>query len=241
MSLSKKTRLACASLVLLALPSSAAILLGAFQNGSFDQLLQGWQTSSLMAADGPAQADAQTSVDALPQFGGDESVAGLHVHAQAGTFEGAAEPGKAFAQARLEQRLRSVRSTLLSFDWTSAFTGTTLASGEIAFEASVRVRKLGPVTARPDAPRSGEFELFSGSPQGGIIIDGRPLAMRRVEIDLGRAGIRPGDDVLVQVVLEARVASGAGSGLASFTGILWVDEFFVNPPKIRRAERQPLQ
>jgi hypothetical protein len=240
MSLSK-TRLACASLALLALPSSAAILLGAFQNGSFDELLQGWQTSSLMAADGPGQADAQTSIDSLGFLGGDDSVAGLHVFASAGSIEGAPEPGKAIAQARLEQRLRGVRSTMLSFDWTSAFTGTALQTGEARFEASVRIRKLGPVAARPEAQRSNVFELFSGELDGGIIVDGRPLAMRRVEIDMSQAGIRPGDDVLVQVVLEARADSGAGSGYVTFSGILWVDEFFVNPPKIRRADRQLLQ
>jgi len=238
-----KSKLITLALGVLVLPCSAAVMLGGFRNGSFDQQLDGWKSGKMSGARGMAVAGAEvTAENGRPHGGGDGTAAVLSVWGQAGATDGSTTPGsKAFSLAHLDQRIANIPSTHLSFDWDAGFGGTLFSTGTITYEARVLVKLAGPHAARQGSVPIYEQDLLSNQVgpldpcANGIAFDGRAFGYHHLALDLAEAGFRRGDDILVSIEFDAKVSAPNSCDFAEFSGSVWVDHFFVNPPKIRSA------
>ncbi len=227
-----RTRLLPAVLALLVLPSSAALLVRGFENGSFDQGLGGWQVRRGTSAHGAAQASARVTVGEEFALGGDDAMAGLWLGASAGSLAADMPPSSAVALARLEQEIPDIRSTLLAFDWTSRFGGMQIAAAAMTYRARLLVERLSGTALVHEVELLAENAPCS-DPCPGIAFRGAtPYA--HVELDLADHGFQVGDDIRVRIEFRAHAWSRRGSNLATFDGVLLVDRFFLYPNRLRR-------
>ena len=223
-----------ATLALLGL-TSAAFVVGGFQNGDFDQGLSGWRAQSARQVTGIGVAQAELGIGT---FDDADPLASLRVYASAGTLDMRAGPDNAaLTLARLRQDVADIPGTGLSFEWIPWLTGTVFAQGVVTYEARLIVERATP-------PLVQEFDLLErstfrvdGPCGGGAVFDGRPTP-RTFHADLRAAGFAPGDDIRVTVEIQAQAGAASSCDFASFQGGLLVDRFALREALVVRKGRQ---
>jgi hypothetical protein len=69
-----------------------------------------------------------------------------------------------------------------------------------------------------------------------MVIDGRPFE-DTFYADLGAAGFAAGDDIRVTVEFRAQARALRSCDVAGYGGRVWVDQFALRPPLIKRGGR----